>query len=68
MKKVAMGNVRHIGAFESLPKNTGKFNLQPISNIELFPIHIESKLGLLSVDRKLVKDVLHPWKGEFRKK
>jgi hypothetical protein len=36
-------------------------NLLPVLNIELFPTHTKSKLDLLGVARKLVRDVIHMW-------
>jgi hypothetical protein len=55
--------------FRSSSKNARKLNSQPILNIELFPIHMESKLGMLGVAEKLVKDVvpLWRWKSENNK-
>jgi hypothetical protein len=42
-------------------------NLQPISNIELFPTHTESELGVLGIAEKLAKDVVHLWRRNFEK-
>jgi hypothetical protein len=36
-------------------KNTRKLNLQPVSNIELFPMHTELELSRVDVGGKLVK-------------
>jgi hypothetical protein len=49
----------------SSSKTTRKLNLQPISNIELFPAHVELELGMLGVAGKLVKDVIHLWSQKF---
>jgi hypothetical protein len=43
-------------------------NLQPISNIELFPTHTESELGVLGIAEKLAKDVVHLWRRNFEKR
>jgi hypothetical protein len=48
-------------------KNTYKLNFQPVSNIELFPIQTELELGVLGIAKKLVKDVVHPWRRDFEK-
>jgi hypothetical protein len=43
----------------SSSKITRKLNLQPLLNIELFPTHMESELGVLGVAKKLMKGVDH---------
>ena len=52
-----MGNVGLVAASKNFYKITQKLNNKPILNIGLFPIYMESKLGVLSVVGKLVKDV-----------
>jgi hypothetical protein len=49
-------------------KNTRKLSLHSILNIELFPTHTESKLGVLGVAGKLVKDIVQLWWRNFEKK
>jgi hypothetical protein len=57
-----------MNAFRSSSIITTKLNLQPILNIELFPIHIESKLDMLGFAGKLVKDVVHLWRKNVEKR
>jgi hypothetical protein len=58
-----------MATFRSSSKNTKKLNSQSISNIDLFPIHMKSELGMgmLSIAKKLVKDVIHLWWWNFEK-
>ena len=56
-----------MAAFRSSLKIIEKLNLQPVSNIELFPIHAELELGVLGIARKLVKDVIYLWWYNFGK-
>jgi hypothetical protein len=53
---------------KSSSKITRKLNLQLNSNIELFPTHMELKLAMLDVDRKLVKDIVNIWRWDFGRK
>jgi hypothetical protein len=54
-----MGNAGHMATSRNSSKNAGISNLQPVSNIKLFPTHLESELGVLGVAIKLVKDEVH---------
>jgi hypothetical protein len=54
-----------VATFKSSSNIIRKWNLQPISNIQLFPTHIESELGMLGIAEKLVKDIVHLWKRNF---
>jgi hypothetical protein len=45
----------------------GKLNLQHVSTIELFRIHKELKLVMLSVAKKLAKYIVHQWDEQFTK-
>jgi hypothetical protein len=56
-----------MAASKSSSKITKKLNLQPVSNIELFPTHTESKLGVLGIAEKLAKDVVHLLRRNFEK-
>jgi hypothetical protein len=55
-------------ASKSSSKITKRLNLQPLLNIELFPTHKESELGVLGVARKIMKHVVHLWRRNFEKK
>jgi hypothetical protein len=48
-------------ASRSYSKKTRKLNLQSVLNIELFWTHTKTKLGVLGVARKLVKDDVQLW-------
>jgi hypothetical protein len=63
-----MGNFSHMAASRNFSKNTRKVNFQPVSNIELFPTHMELELSILGIARKLMKDVVHLWRWNFEKK
>jgi hypothetical protein len=58
-----------VAASRSFSKiNTRKVNLQLVLEIELFMTHTKLRLDVLSVVRKLVKDVVHPLRRDFEKK
>jgi hypothetical protein len=54
-----LGNFSHMAACRSSSKNTGKMSLIPIFNRNLPRAHMEVKLDMLGVHRKLVKYVVH---------
>ena len=62
-----MGIVSHMDAYKNSSKCAQKLNFQPVLNIELFPIHMESELGMLGTAVKLVKDTGHLWRWNFWK-
>jgi hypothetical protein len=47
-------SVSHKDASRNSSKITRKMNLQPVSNIELIPTHMELELDMLDIPRKLV--------------
>jgi hypothetical protein len=50
-------NVSYMATSRSYPKITRKLNLQPIYKNKYFLVHMESELGVISVVKKLLKDV-----------
>ena len=67
MNWVFLGNVSHVAPSMCSSKNTINLSLHPVSNIELFPTHMELELDVLGVARKLVKDVVQLWWQDFEK-
>jgi hypothetical protein len=57
-----LGSFSHMAACRSSLENTGKMNLIPVFNENSPWAHMESELGKLGVQGKLVKYVVHSFK------
>jgi hypothetical protein len=63
----SLGNVIFMAPFRSSSKIIRNLNLEPVSNIEIFPTRTKLELSVLCVTGKLVKDVIHMCKRNFEK-
>jgi hypothetical protein len=62
-----MDDVSQMDAFRRSSKDKGNLNLHLVSNVKLFPTHMDLEFGIRGIAKKLVKDVVYLWRRNFEK-